>query len=299
MTYCKGEISNRIKKIGLLLFAVATSFCSYSQERSEEDVDSLLDELFFSEKQFLDEMLQAGISQDFIYTSFSWNSNTFFSGRSSGVDQFNFIPQITYFNSSGFNATLSGIYYENFTPHWDFTSVSLAYFNTIGKRNSVFYNLGYTRYFFTESVSTFTNSLDLNIGITNAKRSVGTSLSGSYLFGDSNSFQLVSNSYLNFDLSRRATTAIRFRPNVSFVIAQQIISFLRPGLVNGQPQLLLYTYNVFDFLNTQVSLPFSLTTNSWDFELGYSFNIPNAVISESDLPATGFFSFSVGYLFGL
>lgn len=179
MTYCKGEISNRIKKIGLLLFAVATSFCSYSQERSEEDVDSLLDELFFSEKQFLDEMLQAGISQDFIYTSFSWNSNTFFSGRSSGVDQFNFIPQITYFNSSGFNATLSGIYYENFTPHWDFTSVSLAYFNTIGKRNSVFYNLGYTRYFFTESVSTFTNSLDLNIGITNAKRSVGTSLSGS------------------------------------------------------------------------------------------------------------------------
>lgn len=293
------RILNCIRKYGLLLVTVATSFCSYAQERSDEDIDTLLDELFFNEQQFLDELLLSGISQDFIYTSLTFNSNTFFSGRSSGLDQFNMIPQATYFHRSGFNATLSGIYYENFTPHWDFTSLSLAYFNTVGKNNSFFYNLGYTRYFFSEDVGSFTNSLDLNIGLITKKRSLGTSLSGSYLFGDSHSFQLVSNTFASFDLQRTGTTAIRFRPNISFVIAQQSISFVRPGILNGQPQLLLFTYNVFDLLNTQVNLPISLTTNSWDFELGYTFNIPNPVLNETALPSTGFFSFSVGYMFGL
>ena len=295
----RSEISRKIRKYGLLLITVATSFSTYAPERTDEDVDLILDELFFSEQQFLDEMLQSGISQDFIYTSFSWNSNTFFSGRSAGVNQFNFIPQITYFNTSGFNATLSGIYYESFTPRWDFTSLSLSYFKTLGKQNTVFYNIGYTRYFFTEDVSTFTNSLDLNIGITDAKRTIGTSLSSSYLFGDSNSFQLVSNSFLNFNLERTSNMAIRFRPNVSFIIAQQSISFVRRQLVNGQPQLLLFTNNIFDLLNTQISFPLSLTTNSWDFEVGYSLNIPNPVVNESNLPNTNFFSLSIGYMFGL
>ncbi len=293
------SISNIIRKYGLLLITVATSFCTYAQERSDEDIDLLLDEIFFNEQQFLDEMLLSGVSQDFLYTSLTYNSNTFFSGRDTGVDQFNMIPQMTYFHKSGFNATLSGIYYESFEPNWDFTSLSLAYFNTIGASNSLFYNLGYTRYFFTEDAGSFTNSLDLSLGVTNKKRSLGTTLAGSYLFGESNSFQLVSNTFLSFDLQRTATSAIRFRPNVSFVVAQQTISFIRPQLVNGQPQLVLFSYDVFDLLNTQVNFPISLTSKSWDFELGYTLNLPNAVTTESDLPATGFVSFSVGYMFGL
>lgn len=288
-----------IRKYGLLLITVATSFCTYAQERSDEDIDLLLDEMFFNEQQFLDEMMLAGISQDFLYTSLTYNSNTFFSGRDTGVDQFNMIPQMTYFHKSGFNATLSGIYYESFDPKWDFTSLSLAYFNTIGASNSLFYNLGYTRYFFTGDAGSFTNSLDLSVGITNKKRSLGTTLAGSYLFGDSNSFQLVSNSFLSFDLQRTASSAVRFRPNVSLVVAQQTISFIRPQLVNGQPQLVLFSYDVFDLLNTQVNFPISLTSKSWDFELGYTLNLPNAVTTESDLPTTGFVSLSIGYMFGL
>ncbi len=104
---------------------------------------------------------------------------------------------------------------------------------------------------------------------------------------------------MNFNLERTSNMAIRFRPNVSFIIAQQSISFVRRQLVNGQPQLLLFTNNIFDLLNTQISFPLSLTTNSWDFEVGYSLNIPNPVVNESNLPNTNFFSLSIGYMFGL
>jgi hypothetical protein len=58
-------------------------------------------------------------------------------------------------------------------------------------------------------------------------------------------------------------------------------------------------FNVFDLLNTQVSIPLSLSTDSWDFELGYHFNFPNSVLKESNIPTSSFFSLSVGYLFDL
>ena len=59
----------------------------------------------------------------------------------------------------------------------------------------------------------------------------------------------------------------------------------------------MITQEVFNVLNTQVLIPVSFTLKSWDFELGYALNLPNAVANESDLPTTGFLSFSLGYLF--
>jgi hypothetical protein len=60
-----------------------------------------------------------------------------------------------------------------------------------------------------------------------------------------------------------------------------------------------FSYGVFDLLNTQINLPFSVTSNSWDVELGYTINLPNAIVYEQDLKNTGFFSFSIGYMFDL
>lgn len=61
----------------------------------------------------------------------------------------------------------------------------------------------------------------------------------------------------------------------------------------------MFTVEVFNLLNTQISLPIAFTFKSWDFELGYSVNLPNAVANESNLPTTSFFSLSAGYLFDL
>ncbi len=293
------ELKNTIKVFGLLLFSIATSFCSYAQEEVFEDLDGLIDELFFNDQQFLDELIESDFSYHFLYTSVSYNSNTYFSGRDSGTDQFNVIPQVSYYHSSGFNASISGIYYENFDPNWDFTSVSLGYFNSIGKKKNILYNLGYTKYFYSEDYDDFTNSLDVSIGIRNKKRTLGTTVSASYLFGTDNSYQIVSNTFANFTLKRATNFAIRFRPSINLIIAKQTLSVQQYVFTNGQRLLQTLSYDIFDLLNTQLNFPISLTMNSWDFELGYNLNLPKATATESDLQTTGFFNLSVGYMFDL
>jgi hypothetical protein len=288
-----------LKVFGLLLFTMATSFCSYAQERNEDDINLLLDDLFFSEQQFLEELIESDFSYNFLYTSVSYNNNTYFSGRDAGTDQFHIIPQVSYYHSSGFNATISGIYYQEFLPNWDFTSLSLGYFNTLGKKKNFVYNLGYTKFFYTDGYDVFTNSIDISLGIRNKKRTLGTTISASYLFGTDISYQVISNSYVNFTLKRTPNFALRLRPNVNFVIAKQSLAIEQIIFVNRQKVLETVNFNVFDLLNTQVSIPFSLSTKSWDFELGYNLNFPNAVLTESNLETTSFFSFSVGYLFDL
>lgn len=293
------KVKKRLQFYGLLLFSIATSFCSYAQEENLDDIDGLIDELFFYDQQFLDELIEGGLTYNFLYTSVSYNTNTFFSGRDSGTDQFNIIPQVSYYHSSGFNASISGIYYQNFAPAWDFTSVSVGYFNTIGKQKNFNYNLGYTHFFYSDDFDDFTNSIDLSVGIRNTKRTLGTTLAASYLFGTDTSLQLVSNSFLNINLKRTSNLALRFRPNISFIIADQTYTF--SSLIRSPlgPRIVTVVQEVFDLLNTQLSFPLSLSTKSWDFEIGYHLNLPNAVSNESNLSNTNFFSFSVGYLLDL
>ena len=293
------KVKKRLQFYGLLLFSIATSFCSYAQEENLDDIDGLIDELFFNDQQFLDELIEGGLTYNFLYTSVSYNTNTFFSGRDSGTDQFNIIPQVSYYHSSGFNASISGIYYQNFAPAWDFTSVSVGYFNTIGKQKNFNYNLGYTHFFYSDDFDDFTNSIDLSVGFRNTKRTLGTTLAASYLFGTDTSLQLVSNSFLNINLKRTPNLALRFRPNISFIIADQTYTFSSIIRSPLGPRIVTVVQEVFDLLNTQLSFPLSLSTKSWDFEVGYHLNLPNAVSNESNLSNTNFFSFSVGYLLDL
>ncbi len=285
--------------LGLLLFSIATSFCSYGQEKNDESIDSLIDELFFNDQQFIDEVLETNFSYNFLYTSLSYSSNTFFSGRDSGIDQFNVIPQISYYHSSGFNASVSGIYYQNFAPSWDFTSVSVGYFNSIGKKRNIIYNLGYTKYFYADDFDDFTNSIDISLGIRNKKRTLGTTLSGSYIFGTDNSFQLVSNSFVSFNLYRTTNFALRFRPTLSFIVANQTFGKYTLRIINGRRVFVYSSTEVFDLLNTQMGFPISFSKKSWDIEIGYYLNLPNAVADETNLKNTSFFGLSVGYLFDL
>ena len=299
MTHLLQELKNTIKVFGLLLFSIATSFCAYAQEENLEDLDGLIDELFFNNQQFLDELIESDFSFNFLYTSVSYNSNTFFSGRDSGTDQFNIIPQVSYYHSSGFNASISGVYYQNFDPNWDFTSVSLGYFKTLGKNKNLLYNIDYTKFFYTDDFDDFTNSLTLSLGVRNKKRTVGTTVSASYLFGSDESYQIVSNSYLNFTLKRTPNFSLRLRPTVNFIIAKQSMAVEKVVFMDAQIVAEIVNFNIIDLLNTQLSFPLSLSTKSWDFEFGYNFNFPNSVLKESSIPTSSYFSFSIGYLFDL
>ena len=61
----------------------------------------------------------------------------------------------------------------------------------------------------------------------------------------------------------------------------------------------IFYNDIFDLLNTQINLPLTLATKSWDFELGYNINFPSPVETESNLKTTSFFSLSIVYLIDL
>ena len=285
--------------VWLLLFTVATSANLYAQEPEENEIDLLLDELFFSDQQFIDDILDSFSAYNFLYTNISFNSNTFFSGRDSGVDQFNLIPQLSYYSSSGFNVSVSGLYYETFSPNWDFTNVYVGYYHAIGKKKLVNYSTGYTHYFYSDGWNTFTNSIDLSVGIRNKKKTLGTKLGASYLFGKDQSFQIASRTYAIATITKQKNFVLKFRPQISFLIAQQTIALEQLNTQDNETATEFVYNDIFDLLNTQLNLPLTLATKSWDFELGYNINFPSAVESEPNLDTTGFFNISIGYLIDL
>ncbi len=289
----------QILVLWLLLFMAATAVNIYAQEPKEDETDLLLDELFFNNQQFMNDILDSFSTNNFIYTNVSFNSNTFFSGRDSGIDQFNIVPQISYYSNSGFNISVSGIYYETFSPQWDFTNIALGYYNTLGKNKLINYNVGYTRYFYANGLDAFTNSIDLSLGIRNKKRTLGTKLATSYLFGTDQSFQIVSRTYANVAIARENDFTLKFRPQISFLMAQQTTALEQLNTI-GDVTTMEYIYNdIFDLLNTQINIPLILVTKSWDFELGYNINLPNRVETEPNLLTTSFINLSVGYLIDL
>lgn len=284
---------SRFNFIKLLLFSIATSFSCYSQETEPDpELDGILDELFFSDKEFLDDFMAVLNRSDFLYTTVSYSSNTFFAGRDSGVDQLNVIPQITYYDSSGFNFSVATAYYQQQDPTWDFVSLGAGYTNYFDKKNTLSYNIGYSRFFYSDGWDAFNNSLDIGFGYRNTSNTFGALFSGAYLFGTDSSIQLISRVFGNLTLAKRDNFVLRFKPQLNFIIAEQTTGFIRP--TNMGPVLVINEH--FDLLNTQLNIPISYITSSWDFEVSWNVNLPNAVGNESDLGTTNFFSVSIGYM---
>ena len=284
----------------LLLITVVTSLDLIAQVPDQGDeIDMLLDEFFFSDEQFIDDILGSFVSYNFIYANLSFENNTYFTGRDPGGDQFNLVPQLSYYHSSGFNMSVSGIYYQEYTPHWDFTSVYLGYFNTLGKNQTFTFEGGYTRYFYSDGWDVYNNALSLNVGLRNKKRTLGTKLSGTYLFGTDQAFQLTSRTYGRITITRQKNFVLRFKPQFNLFIAEQIIELERLNPDTNDPTGEFEYKDVFTLLNTQINLPIALVSRSWDFEAGYNINLPNPVENEPNLDPTGFFHISIGYLIDL
>ncbi len=292
-----GIENNHKIRLGLCLISLFALFNVQAQVVEEEDeIDLLLDELFFNEEELLDEILRSFGNYSFLYTNLSFNSDTYFSGRQTNVDQFNFVPQISYYDKSGLYLSLSGIYYSEFNPTWDYTNLSLGYHKAIGKNGNFHYGLGYTRYFFTDGYDIFTNSLDLSLGIRSNSKTVGTEVFASFLFGNDESFQLVSRTYARLPLVKNSNIRLSFRPALRLIMAKQTygVRVLTDADNIQEPEIIFQ--DVFAYLNTQLSFPVSLTTKSWDIELGYHLNLPTPLENESELDSTGYFNVSLGYL---
>lgn len=308
----------------IIIFGLMLNLSLYSQvdKPSEEpsEVDIILDELFDDEekegdKSEINELLDllyaeqkelASLMKDFsnfqfLYFSVNYNNDTYFSGRDIGLDQFNIRPQITYMNSNGFFGSLSGIYYSEFDPKWDFTSVSLGYGKSVGKHKLIRLTSSYTRYFYSKGVeSSFTNGITLGAGIRNKKRTIGTRISATSSFGSDSSIQVSSGTYVRVKLLKDKKSSLYFQPRMNITIGDQTFYQESGTVFSGGFEYINYVENnVFDFINVQFNFPLLLTVNDFDFELGYSYNLPQDNGSDTVFENTSFFNFSLAYLFEL
>jgi len=283
----------------LFLSGIFSAFSQISPiTEIEKERNEILDELF-QDDTAIDELIAAVSNFQLLYLSTNYNDKTYFSGRDIGINQYNIRPQITYLNSSGIFASLYGIYYSGLQPKWDVTTATLGYGKSFGKDQIFKYYASYSKYFYSNTVdNVFSNDLSAGLSVRNKKRSIGTQLTSSFLFGKEQTIQIVSKSYAVIKLLKTKKYKLVLRPQLSIIAGKQTIelaqSYSHMGGVNSY-----ITNDVFDLINTQVNLPLQFNMNSIDFEVGYNFNFPSAIGSESNLKNTSFFNFSIGYLFKL
>ena len=113
-----------------------------------------------------------------------------------------------------------------------------------------------------------------------------------YLFGGSTAFYTTLSSSYEISIFENEGWEISLNPQLSFLMSEQTISEqIGSGFFNTQ----IIESEVFDLINTQISLPIQLNSGNWDFQLYYNINLPKALANESNLNPSGYFSFSIGY----
>lgn len=286
--------------LNLFFCFLCLSVATAQEEEDDAILDSLIDDFLKTENNELDDFLYSLTNFNFIYTSTTYNSNTYFAGREIGFSQYNISPQITYANSNGFYAGITGTFFSEFYPKWDVTITYLGFGKSIGEKEILNYNIGYSRYFYAHNEDNiFANTLDIGVGVRTKNKKLNSLLTGTYLFGKENSFQLFSKSYLKIAILDTRKVSLKFKPQLNIIAGIQTIELSRITTINNVQTVNNSKNDVFDLINTQIQLPLEMTFHSFDLDFGYTYNFPNSIGNEKNLNSTGFFHCSLGYLIEL
>ncbi len=290
-----------MKKLFFNLFLIFGVSVFYGQETEDllSDEDEIIDNLLGEET--LNELLKSTANFHFLNFSIDYNNKTYFSGRDIGTDQFNISPQLTYINSKGFFLGLTGVYYDKFTPKWDYTSVNVGYGKSFGAEKKLRWSVTYARYFYTNTSqeNPFKNTISLGLDIDNKKKTLGAEIAVAYLFGDDNSLQITGSTYGVLSLFKAKKNHLKLRPELSITIAEQTIQLSRTFTFRGRQFTRYFNNNDFGLLNTSLNIPLQYDVGNFDFELGYIINFPSPLKGETNLETTNFFNLSLSYLFDL
>tara|TARA_B100002051_G_C16727587_1_gene636236 strand:+ start:1645 stop:2511 length:867 start_codon:yes stop_codon:yes gene_type:complete len=284
-------------------------YISFSQENKlSEEAEEIIDQLFYGD-------LLEKTNTNFIYSSLNYNSNTFFSGRETSVDQFNFSPQITYLNTKGFFATLTGIYLSEVIPSWDLTALSMGYYFSIENLSEkINFNTSYSRYFYSEDSENFLNSLVLGGSYFSNDENFFLNINSNYFFGGESFFQVTANVLYSFKIIGESNKdnyidgiseligkrsyqgeqfSLNFNPRVSFILSEENINpeyyFYKEFFESEETR--------FGLINTQFRFPVYMEINRFSVEASYSINFPRDILKKETLSSTGFYSLTIGYLF--
>ena len=266
-----------------------------AQERVKSEADAILDELFPIDSLTIESMVLDLKKQDFLYINTLYNTKTLFSGRDFGVEQYSFFPAISYIDSNNFFLNVGSGYYSEVDPQWDFITFSGGYSNHLNKKKSIVATAAYSYTTFTEDIADLNNQR-VSLSLSYRAKQFRNALSGGYLFGGNRSSYLSNNTYFNIDLLASKSLDISIEPRVGIFWGNQTITEL---VLIGFFQFQEVSTDVSQLLNTEVSIPIEFDFGKWDFEIDYTYAMPNALPGEEKPSNNGYFSISLGYLIGL
>jgi hypothetical protein len=291
--------------IVLIILFISNDFLAQNQPENDKEIDSIIEELIFSDTESLLSYIQQVNKYQVLFASFGFNNKTYFLGRDLGLDQYNLSSQLYYQHSNGFFIGVSGVYYSKFNPKWDLTTLTSGYGHNFGNHKNFKYELSYSRYIFSDETSNdFENSLDVSLSAETNDGYLGISSDMSYFFGKKQGFQTSFDVYSEFDLFRiNDNTKVTFNPLLTFQLGSESIDTSRiEDLLTDVPPLILEIANSFEqfkLRNIQLQIPFTLESGNFYFQSGYNFNFPNALRFENNLKNSSFFNLRLSYIFDL
>jgi len=275
---------------GLLFFCSSLSLAQTTDSEKSTDIDELLDELFVVDTLAV---LQAydDLKGGFLYASFSYDDQAYFSGRDFDIDQFGLAPSLTYLNSGGTYLFAGGTYYSEIDPAWDLFSIGAGQFWSLGKEKKWSVSASYNYSFLGED-SEGINDHRLSSSVNYKLNNLQINVAGGYLFGAEPSNYLSSSVSYETTLTKIGAFELSFEPNIYILFSQQ----------NIIEQLSIFRYkesSVFDRINSQIELPLSFDNDALDINFSYILNFPNNIFEDEDLSSSGYFSISLGWLIPL
>ena len=190
-----------------------------------------------------------------------------------------------------FFVSLGSAYFSELDPKWDFVSISSGYSLFLDRVDRFSLTGIYSRIFFADDTADL-NPNRLSVALAFHKNSLRLRCSAGYLFGGSTAFYTSLTSSYDISITETESWEMSFNPQLSFLMSEQTISEqIAYGLFNTQT----LDRDVFDLINTQISIPLELDIGNWDFQLSYNVNLPKALANESNISPSGYFSFSIGY----
>ena len=269
---------------------------SVSAFAQADRIDSLLNDLIYNASDPLI-IPEKAVKLDFLYAGAYYSNNTFYAGREIGSNIFNIAGNLFYYNSAGFFAGISGIWYDQFTPAYSNTTLSAGFSKALDKKKLLTFRTSYSRFIYNNADSDiyypYTNNL--NLGLSFRKKWIGIRLAGNLLFGEENKLNFSTTVYSRFTIIKLGNyNKIYTAPQVSAYFSTESVSTI---VINSQTNDQTADYkDVFSLLNTQFCLPLGLSVGNFDFELSYFLNLPTTRDVNISYPVKSLYSFSIGYM---
>ena len=271
-------------------------FCGLQVFAQSDRIDSLLLNVFGDDKD-ISRLLDPPAF--YLYTGAICDSKTFYAGRELGDNMYTINGSTYLVHSRGYYIGASGSWYPELDPAYNVTVLSAGIIKPL---NNLSFRASYSRYFFNNADSVSDNAIknNLGIGLTLRNKWIGGRLSFNALFGNEFGINLAPSVFANITLVSFGTiNKIFLAPEISAFIGSETIEYESGGSIIDPLSTTYITTDKYGLLNTLIYLPVRVYIGDFDFEFGYSVNIPTTMDTSQSYPVNSFLSFSIGYMLQL